>query len=144
MRKIEEYLLADSHSMTAIDKDGDLVINVMFSPEISFFATITCSARGYLIGICYHFGDLKHKYILTRKSNELNVHMREGCFYVDENGELCWKNFIPFMDSIGAIDVLRSYKTGIMTFLTSIHDFVEVMNLDVSDDSVVIIEEESA
>jgi len=140
LKEVYERLLDDSQVSCSIDDDGDLALRKYFSPEVAANIAILCQKFGYVIREYFYLGDKKHKYVLTKKANEITDNTREGAFFIDKDSEVAWKHFIPYSDSIGATDIIRAYKAGIETFLLHLGEFIEAMEEDVSDDGTVILD----
>jgi len=141
LTEVRDLFVTDTHTLAEQDDDGDLKLKVFFSPEVTASSYIACADYGYVIVIDFDFGTRKHKYVLTKKANEINENLREGAFFVSsEDCHLRWKNHIPYMEGLKALDVARSFKIGISSFLTMIGDFVEAMEKDTGDTDVIIIE----
>ena len=142
LKAMYEIMLEDSHTFCEIDDDEDLVMQTIFSTNAHVNTLVACSKYGYVISLNFTVGDKSTKYSLTKLANKLNSSMREGAFFVDSDGELCWRSFVPYAKGIGPRDLIRVYKTGIETFFLKLDEISETLEDDTLEGDYTIIDME--
>lgn len=146
LRDVADIYLGSNNVLAFVNEDGILIMNTYLTPSTPIGTVVNYEHEGFIIHTLYKVGTTVARASLIKVTNDINIKLREGCFYVDEDGALEYRTFIPDTSALDARLIARSIKTSIFTFLDNLDDIMEVLDSvsNLSDSDFTILDTQNA
>lgn len=123
-------------------RDGILRLKTYVTPGAFILTTVFPERGGFLITTRYLVGTKVGRLGLIEEVNRINNELRQGGMYVDEDGGLEFRTFIPDSGDSTPEEIVNGVKMSVATFLENLNEIMDVISSmeGLSDDDFVIMD----
>lgn len=127
-------------------RDGVLNIKTFVTPGAFISTTVFPERGGFLIRTRYFVGTKVGRLNLIEEVNAINNKLRQGGMYVEDDGGLVFKTFIPDCGDCTSAEIVNGVKMSIVTFLENLDEIMEIIITmeGLTDDNYTIIDVDDA
>ena len=112
-----------------VDDDGDLMMRSYVSPSAYITSFVTPIYHGYVVMSLFGVGTDQGRSSLMEVINEINRTTAEGCMFVDKEGGIAFRNFVPYSESMEPDTIAAAIRAGTFAFLDNLDDIMDVINM---------------
>ena len=109
------------------EAEGHIVVKHFHSPSQSIITQIVPERLGYVLIMIFPVGAEAGKAAFATGINTINKKIVSGCFVVDDDGQLLYKNFIPFHADVSGKDIASAITIGFGTFMESLYEIGQIL-----------------